>query len=614
MHHLSTLKNLQLHKMEEAPLHYAERLKELNIEMKRLERTSRHYFVLRLVLFASLIINLIWIINTNGENLLSWFLPAAILTAFLLIIKLNSNLNGQRQNVLNRKNINENEMKYLAYQHLTFDGGDKFIGKNPELAGDFDVFGKGSLYQYINRTVTSTGADRLANKLCHWELARQGIELKQQAVAELSHHQKFMEDFQSLGLEIESGGHEVDNLKKWFGSAGIIKPKEKVLLIAYPILFITITLLVVATGVKASVYVFPIVFAFLILSRYKRFVDDAHNKLGRSAKVFEMYSALFELIENEPFQSSYLTVMQARLANDNHKASTSIKRLFMLLNRFDYRYNFIVNILFNASTLFELQVLQQLERWKERHQQKALGWFDVLAEMDALIGFGRFAFNNGQAVNYPSIQDHHPFGIVAKDMGHPLIPSESRVCNSIDFIGQPKVIVVTGANMAGKSTFLRTIAVNLILAHNGAPVCASEFTFTPCGIVSSINIHDSLAQNESYFYAELVRIRRVIDHVARSPNTLVVLDEILRGTNPKDKQMGSIRLIEKLIGLNAFTMIATHDLAIGQMEETHPNVVLNRCFEVELEDDQLIFDYKLKEGISKKLNASFLMKKMGIID
>ena len=599
--------------MEEAPLHYAERLKELNIEMKRLERTSRHYFVLRLVLFASLIINLIWIINTNGENLLSWFLPAAILTAFLLIIKLNSNLNGQRQNVLNRKNINENEMKYLAYQHLTFDGGDKFIGKNPELAGDFDVFGKGSLYQYINRTVTSTGADRLANKLCHWELARQGIELKQQAVAELSHHQKFMEDFQSLGLEIESSGLEVDNLKKWFGSTGIIKPKEKVLLIAYPILFITITLLVVATGVKASVYVFPIVFAFLILSRYKRFVDDAHNKLGKSAKVFGMYSVLFELMENESFKSSYLAGLQARLANDDQKASTSIKRLFLLLNRFDYRYNFIVNILFNASILFELQVLQQLERWKERHQQKALEWFDVLAEMDALIGFGRFAFNNGQAVNYPSIQEY-PFGIVAKDMGHPLIPSELRVCNSIDFIGQPKVIVITGANMAGKSTFLRTIAVNLILAHNGAPVCASEFTFTPCGIVSSINIHDSLAQNESYFYAELVRIRRVIDHVSRSPNTLVILDEILRGTNPKDKQMGSIGLIEKLIGLNAFTMIATHDLAIGQMEETHPTVVLNRCFEVELEDDQLVFDYKLKDGISKKLNASFLMKKMGIID
>ena len=599
--------------MKEAPLHYAERLKELNIEMKRLVRTSRYYFVLRLVLFASFIISMIWIINTNGENSLSWFLPAAILIAFLLIIKLNSNLNGKQQNVLNRININENEMKYLAYQHLTFDGGDKFIGKNPELAGDFDVFGKGSLYQYINRTVTSTGADRLANKLCQWELDRQSIELKQHAVAELSRHQKFMEDFQSLGLEIESSGHEVDKLKKWFGSAGIIKPKEKGLLIAYPILFITITLLVVATGVKASVYVFPIVFAFLILSRYKRFVDDAHDKLGKSAKVFGMYSVLFELMENEPFKSSYLAGLQARLANDDHKASTSIKRLFLLLNRFDYRYNFIVNILFNASILFELQVLQQLERWKERHQQKALEWFDVLAEMDALIGFGRFAFNNGQAVNNPSIQEY-PFGIVAKDMGHPLIPSELRVCNSIDFIGQPKVIVITGANMAGKSTFLRTIAVNLILAHNGAPVCASEFTFTPCGIVSSINIHDSLAQNESYFYAELVRIRRVIDHVSRSPNTLVILDEILRGTNPKDKQMGSIGLIEKLIGLNAFTMIATHDLAIGQMEETHPTVVLNRCFEVELEDNQLVFDYKLKDGISKKLNASFLMKKMGIID
>jgi DNA mismatch repair ATPase MutS len=168
--------------------------------------------------------------------------------------------------------------------------------------------------------------------------------------------------------------------------------------------------------------------------------------------------------------------------------------------------------------------------------------------------------------------------------------------------------------MAGKSTFLRTLSINLILAMNGAPVCARGFRFIPCDLLSSIKIQDSLSNNESYFYAELVRIREIIDHVQTNPRTLVVLDEILRGTNTRDKQTGSRGLLEKLISLNAVVLVATHDLALGELEKNYPDVVTNNCFEVELTNDQLIFDYKLKPGISQKLNASYLMKKMGIIE
>lgn len=599
--------------MEKPALHYAKRLSELNIEQKRLAWISQHFFVLRLVLFASLIVNLIWIINTNGERMLAWYLGAALVTGFLLVIKLNHTLNVKRNRIQNLVDINKNEQKYIDYQYLSFDGGDRFVDLNPKFASDFEIFGKGSLYQYLNRSVTFAGAKRLAQKLCHWDLDSKTLEQKQQAVAELSNHHQFMEAFQSLGLVSKANGYDADNLKKWFGAANTIKSKEKMLLIAYPLLFAIITLLVVASLVNASVYIFPIVVALLVLSRYKKYVDEAHDKLGKSAKVFEVYSALVKLMENEPFQSPYLKSLQSKLAGEEQKASTSIKRLFLLLNRFDYRYNFLVNILFNTSTLFELQVLQQLERWKDQHQQKAFEWFDALAEMDALIGFGRFAFNNNSVTTYPKVKAH-PFGIQASSLGHPLIPTSKRVDNNFDCTGKPKVVVVTGANMAGKSTFLRTIATNLILAHNGGPVCANDFTFTPCSIVSSINIHDSLAQNESYFYAELLRIREIINHVTCNPNTMVILDEILRGTNPHDKQTGSMGLIEKLIKLNAFTLIATHDLAIGQMEKKYPNIVQNKCFEVELENDELVFDYKLKEGISQKLNASFLMQKMGIID
>jgi len=179
--------------------------------------------------------------------------------------------------------------------------------------------------------------------------------------------------------------------------------------------------------------------------------------------------------------------------------------------------------------------------------------------------------------------------------------------------GRPAITIITGANMAGKSTFLRTISVNLLLAMNGAPVCAREMKYTPCNIMSSIKIQDSLVENASYFYAELVRLREIIEQIQSQPKTLVVLDEILRGTNTRDKQAGSLGFLEKLISLNAIVIIATHDLKIGELENTHPGKVKNQCFEVELNKDQLVFDYKLKDGISQKLNASFLMKKMGII-
>jgi len=158
------------------------------------------------------------------------------------------------------------------------------------------------------------------------------------------------------------------------------------------------------------------------------------------------------------------------------------------------------------------------------------------------------------------------------------------------------------------------VGVNMLLAMTGAPVVAESFTFTPCDIFSSLKIQDSLINNESYFYAELLRLKDIIEQTQKQPKTLVILDEILRGTNTKDKQTGSLGFLEKLIQLGAPVIVATHDLIIGDMEQTHPGIAVNRCFEVELVDDQLYFDYKLKNGVSQKLNASFLLKKMEIID
>jgi DNA mismatch repair ATPase MutS len=275
--------------------------------------------------------------------------------------------------------------------------------------------------------------------------------------------------------------------------------------------------------------------------------------------------------------------------------------------------NILVALLLNILFLYDIQVWLRLGRWKARNKIAVASWFEALCELDALSSLSVYAFNNADTVTYPEVAEE-AFTFEAKEMGHPLLHPGTRVCNTVAFSGAPRVLVVTGANMAGKSTFLRTLSVNLILAMNGAPVCAKAFRFTPCDILSSIKIQDSLSNHESYFYAELVRIREIIEHLQANPRTLVVLDEILRGTNTRDKQTGSRGLLEKLISLNAIAIVATHDLTLGELETTYPGTVLNHCFEVELKGDQLIFDYQLKPGISQKLNASYLMRKMGIID
>jgi len=230
-----------------------------------------------------------------------------------------------------------------------------------------------------------------------------------------------------------------------------------------------------------------------------------------------------------------------------------------------------------------------------------------------LISFATFAFNNNGSVVYPTVANDG-FSVQAIDMGHPLINSTVRINNSFSISGMPTVLIITGANMAGKSTFLRTVGVNLLLGMNGAPVIAKSFTFTPCDIYSCIKIQDSLINNESYFYAELVRLKEIIEHCKKHPKTLVILDEILRGTNSKDKQIGSLGFIEKLIQLKVPLIVATHDLVIGELEQRYSGIAVNQCFEVELVNDELYVDYKLKKGISQKLNASFLLKKMEIID
>lgn len=591
---------------------YNGRIEVLESELKKIHRISNYLYLSRLVTFILFTLFLILFFQLGYDKFCLIF---SLLSLVLFFLAVKRDLKNHRKETFlsNKLVVNQNELKFLEHKYETRENGEEFSCLNPHLSADFDLFGKGSLYQYLNRCSLKDGKLRFAGKLCNAEPDKRLIAEKQEATKELSEKYEFIQDFQSHGLGIRENGDELSNLRAWLEQSS-----EKINLlvqlgIVMPLLTVAWILVIIQGYFSTSSILIPLIANFLLIQLNSKKINQAHAGLSRTANTFNNYATLIGLIEKENFKSAYVSRLKENLFSRNIKASDSLSSLYKLLNYFDVRLNVLASAILNSLFLFDIQIYCRLVRWKRRNKDTIPLWFDALAEIDALTGFAVFAFNNPNEVSYPLISEDG-FSFRAEALGHPLLNPNTRVCNDIQFSGAPSVLIITGANMAGKSTFLRTVAVNLILAMNGAPVCAGKLTFTPCDIMSSIKIQDSLSNNESYFYAELLRLKEIINHVKENPRTFVVLDEILRGTNTRDKQLGTLGLMEKLISLNSTVIIATHDLTIGELEKKYPGLVVNNCFEVEMQDDQLVFDYKLKKGISQKLNASFLMKKMEIIN
>jgi len=338
--------------------------------------------------------------------------------------------------------------------------------------------------------------------------------------------------------------------------------------------------------------------------------NTLHNQLGKKTEVLGKYSDMFGMVENETFESALLNEQKALVANQLRSTQNTIKKLSGILAAFDYRLNLIVGILLNIFFLWDILQSIRLEKWKASYGKEMATVFEALFVFDELNSLAGFAFGHPESV-FPGFKNDD-FLLEAEDAKHPFISEKNNVGNEINFIGWGKFQIITGANMAGKSTYLRTVGINMVLAMTGAPVLAKSFILKPVDIFTGIKTTDSLQDGESYFFAELKRLKEMIDTLENGAKLFIILDEILRGTNSADKHKGSEGLVKQLIKLNASGMIATHDLALGQLEKTFPRQVINKRFEVEIKDNELIFDYKLKDGVSQNLNATFLMKKMGI--
>ena len=338
---------------------------------------------------------------------------------------------------------------------------------------------------------------------------------------------------------------------------------------------------------------------------------SAHLSVSSSVtKILQQFAGQLQQIETQSFQSPLLNQLQQGLKTGNVTASNSIAKLASLFNYLETMINLVVSFLLNGMFLFHVHILYALEKWKQKNGAHIIPWLELSGEVEALNSFANLSFNN-KTFCRPQLSETET--LVADNMGHPLIRLKKRINNSISF-AEHRFVILTGSNMSGKSTFLRTLGINLVLARTGSNVCADQFIFYPYSVHVSMRITDSLQDSESFFYAELKRLQGIIQQLQAGEKTFVILDEILRGTNSNDKHNGTIGLIRKLVAAHACGIIATHDLTVSKLAEENNGYISNKCFESEIINDELIFDYKLKEGVCTKLSASFLMKKMGVIN
>ncbi len=534
-----------------------------------------------------------------------------LLLIFIQLIKADLKNQAKIEHTQRLININTNEIKFLAGEYLEFDNGFEHIPKEHEYANDLDIFGRASLFQYLNRTTSEPGSQSLAEYL-KFPATIPVIKERQNAVKELSGKIVWIQNLRSYGLKNKITFSTKDRLGNWIKEPPVFSGFKpwKWLRYLLPAIILTVVTLYIFDEVGDTIFYSSLFIFAIIAYQVNKYVAPIHDQLSKAADELSTLSESISLIEKEKFESPLLQKWQAIFVEQHKKVSDDISKLKNILDKLDIRYNMLLSAPLNLLLLWNLQQVLDLEKWKKTEQNNFNLWFDTLANFEALNSFGVLSFNRPEWV-FPVIKAEY-FSIEGKEIGHPLIPVEKSVTNFINIPDNAELMLVTGSNMAGKSTYLRSIGVNIVLAMAGAPVCAKSFAVSHVQLISSMRISDNLEESTSTFYAELKKLKTIIDKVNAGENVFILLDEILRGTNSLDRHTGSKALIRQLVKKKAAAIIATHDLELATLKEDFSGHILNYHFDVQVSNDELYFDYRLKPGVCTSLNASILMKKIGI--
>ncbi len=597
---------------------YLDRLERRRQSISELLRGERTISIVRLILIAATIALAFW----------SLFAALGTLIAFIVLVVAHERLVGRRKRAESGAAFYE---RGLARTDDTWpgtgDAGTGFHDDHHPYSGDFDLFGRGSLFELLCVAVTPAGRRRLAGWLKDPERDASEIRARQAAVLELRENVTLRED---VAVEAAEVAQEVESAKldAWgampavrlsplerFGAIALPSATLILFLLALPSMiakFIGMTHPEASLGVIANIPMTPLIvtiFATVLLARHLNpRVEPVVMAVERAEPALALLAGVLARIERETFTSERLRALHERLRGAELPASSEIEKLRRLVSLLDARRNQFFAP-FAVLLLWTTHVALAIERWRTRSGTRIGEWIEAVGEIEALSSLASFAFEH-PAYAMPEILEEGP-GFDARELGHPLIPADRRVTNDIRLDRALRLLVVSGSNMSGKSTMMRSVGIGAVLAMAGGPVCASTLRLTPTQVGASIRIADSLQENASRFYAEILRIRLILD-MSRGGPLLYLLDEVLAGTNSHDRRIGAEAIVRGLVERGAIGLVSTHDLALAQIADSLAPRASNVHFEDHIEAGKVVFDYRMRPGVVTKSNALELMRSVGI--
>jgi hypothetical protein len=595
-----------------------------SVENKYKRRETRYgafYEMTRLGIKKLILLKLITVFGGVGITALFFVLRSAYLGAgafiAMLLVYLFLNLRHDKAaycEALGKglMNINRNGLLRLKGEWTSFpDKGEDLAEADHFYAEDLDIVGQSSVFQYINSCQTPLGRKNLKTLLFSHPGKTNEIKQKQEAVSELAKRLFFRQRLQGEGATLQENAHEIQKILDWGGKVNkrLLEKRTRLFLRTLPV----ITFLLIIPGyfrlIPLLIPGLLVVFQVVLL-RWK--IRDRSAVLNTAYAIkhrLEPYSNMLRLIEKIEFRTPLLQEVKNSLYMNHSSPSKQLEKLSRICGNISNRNNMFYFI-FDILTLWDYQCEIALEEWKQECGTHLLQWFEAIGTIEALSSLANLKHDNPDWA-MPDITDSQIMSVKAVQVGHPLI-TKSRIANDFDMGSNKKVILVTGSNMSGKSTFLRTIGLNLVLAYSGAPVCAQSFSCSVMNVCTCMRISDNLEKNISSFYAELLRIKMIVDAVKSKGRVFFLLDEIFKGTNSYDRHHAAKVLITKLAGNNSIGLVSTHDLELEVLEEETHGQVANYHFQEHYDQGRIMFDYQLRPGVSKTRNAIYLIEALGI--
>ncbi len=582
----------------------------LEIEIKALKKLINQFSFSRLILFGIDILVVYLLFNQGFIPLITIVILSSV--GFMFLVMKQVNHQNNLKFLSTKKLLVENEIHIKENKINLYNDGECFCNPQHPYTDDLDIFGAHSLFQYINRSATNESQLVLANFLKTTSTKIQ-IEERQIAIDELAN--KFDETLNFRTRLFDTDKFEIITIKTFFNDflpnkLNFLNDKFiNTLVLLTPILSVGVLVLaLILNGLLWNIFGLILLLSGVCYMFYKQKIDQIHENIGKNVNGLAHYAENIQWIENEEWKSDLLFKLTSSIKKDK-LISLEIFSLSKILNSLNSRLNPIVGLFLNLFFQWDLRTLKRLSKWEAKNKTEIINAFEVLVNFEALISLATFSLNHNNWV-YPKI--HNQYHFKSEAIGHPLINENLRVNNDFGLAKNITVDVITGSNMAGKSTFLRTVGINMVLAYAGAKVCAKNMETSIFSIISYMCIKDSLANQTSTFKAEIDRLKMILDFTQSHQNSFVLIDEMLRGTNSKDKYLGSMVFIKKLISQNTPGFIATHDLQIAELEKEFPTQLRNFHFDITIQNQEMFFDYKIKNGECKTFNASILLKAIGI--